>query len=62
MRRRWAYAALALLVLAGGGLAYGLTQGGEAVVTAEECDSCSARKKDLSRLRETLNPPDDGQE
>lgn len=62
MTARWAYAALALLVLAGGGLSYGLTRGTDTVAEVEECDTCSARKKDLSRLREALNPPDNGQE
>lgn len=59
MKARFAYLGLALLVLAGGALAYGLTRPApEVVVEQPECDTCSARKQSLSRLREALSAPD----
>jgi hypothetical protein len=59
VKARFAYLGLALLVLAGGALAYGLTRPApEVVVEQPECDTCSARKQSLSRLREALSAPD----
>ena len=62
MRRGWAYAGLALFLAGGGALAFGLTRPAATTepvaVVQEDCDSCSARKKDMSRLRDVLGGQD----
>lgn len=66
MRRGWAYAGLALFLAGGGALAFGLTRPATApepvAASQEECDTCSARKKDMSRLRDVLGASDTGQD
>lgn len=48
--------AVALLALAGGIRALNAPSGGEATAPGE-CDSCSARKKDMARMRDVLRAP-----
>ena len=67
MTARRAYLALGVLVIFGLVAVYSLsgTKSGVATTTVEaesECDSCSARKRDLHRLREVLNPPEELQD
>ena len=65
MTTRRVMVALGAVVLVGAA-AYGLTRAGPDPVAdlppATECDSCSARKKDMQRLQGVLNPPDAVQE
>lgn len=44
-------------MLAAGGVYWAVRAPADTQVVTDECDSCSARKQDMARMREVLNPP-----
>lgn len=67
MIRRKTYLGLAGLAILGLAAGYAIHKTAEsgvetAVPAEQDCDSCSARKKDMARMRERLNPPEAAQE